>query len=128
VLVNKYKSNEWVIKPGSNSPKYQKEATGNKKKGRNQQQVQGRKILLKKGTPPISQRLSLGVGSPSGTTRGRALKHNSASFSSVLSISGFARDFLRSNSAIWKPQLRRGAHHNWAGESGYSPEFVFYTE
>jgi hypothetical protein len=29
----------------------------------------------------------------------------------------------------WNPQqLRRGAHHNWAGKSGYCPYFVFYTE
>jgi hypothetical protein len=96
MLVNRFKFNEGVIKLGSNSRKYQKEATGNRKvptevtgnmnsrkyqQEENQQQVRGKeKSHLKKGTPPMSQHLSLGVGSPSGTTRGRALKHNSNTF------------------------------------------------
>jgi hypothetical protein len=49
-------------------------------------------------------------------------------FSSVLSISGFARGSRCSNPVTWKPQLRRGAHHNWAGTPLYSPCFVFYIE
>jgi hypothetical protein len=41
-----------VIKLGSNSRKYQKEATGNNKKGRKSTTSAGKgKILLQKGTP-----------------------------------------------------------------------------
>jgi hypothetical protein len=48
-----------------------------------------------------------------------------AFFTSVLSISGFVREPRCSNSVTWNPQLRRGAHHNWVGKSGYSPMFRF---
>jgi hypothetical protein len=49
-------------------------------------------------------------------------------FTSVLCISGFVRERSQNSMVTWKPQLRRGARHNWAGKSRYSPCFVFYIE
>ena len=50
MLVNKFKFYERVVKLGSYSRKYHKEATGNKKKGRKSTTSAGKgKILLKEG-------------------------------------------------------------------------------
>jgi hypothetical protein len=56
------------------------EESGNKKNGRNSTTGAGKANPPIEGTPSIWQHLSLGVGSPSGTTRAKTLKHNNSVF------------------------------------------------